>query len=472
MTRTVDVHLKNDGSVEVEGGSNYPGPAKEALRHALADIAHKSFLDEDDSIVQVHQLDGQVSTINALRDGSIRKPQPKDPAIDLRTPVRPERKVRSLGKIIAATAIAGVVLGGTAVALTQIGTGTESSAVEAPTTAPDITRPAPPGWSQQVAWELATLGESGPAIATNRVVSVGPGSNIRAINAETGALIWASLPVADIGDNTPVVGRSDDGAFVAVKAGTTIAVVPMANSGTQIAPVLVPATPTAQLFSQGEGVMVVDSDLPPATLAADGTLRPITIPPGHAIYEVLSDGSAVAARAEGGWAIVPAIGAPTPVTPAVPADAVDAPHPAASARGIVSAWWNTADPAQRVVSFHDARSGAVIASTRVPAHTVEDGLPTVASEDRTLLSAGPVLVNTASDEAVYVENWLPSNATAGNIFGTRGGQRAVWSAATKQVTAMVNGAAVPWLVSDGGLAIVLDQQGDLMRLAAIRPRTA
>ncbi|NKZ71932.1 PQQ-binding-like beta-propeller repeat protein [Rhodococcus hoagii] len=306
--------------------------------------------------------------------------------------------------------------------------------------------------------------------AANRVVLVGPDGTIRAVNADNGATIWASQPVADVGETHPVVGHSADRAFAAVKAGTTIAVVPMNGSGTHVEPFTVPSTLTSQLSSQGEGVMVVDGNLPPAVLDADGTLRPIAIPPGHAVYEVLSDGAAVAAPAEGGWSILPPSGTPAAVTPAVPADAVAAPHPATSARGVVSAWWNTADPTQRVISFHDARSGAVIASAKVPAHTVEAGLPTVVSEDRTLLSAGPVLVN-ASNEATYIEGWLPSNASAGSVFGTLGDQRAVWSTATGKVTVMAEGAAVPWFVSDGGLAIVLDQRGDQMRLAAIRPRS-
>ncbi|NKZ71933.1 hypothetical protein GTA09_20915 [Rhodococcus hoagii] len=166
MTRIVDVHLQNDGSAVVDGDKVYPaGPAtKDALRNALADIADQARSGDSDSVVRVHRLDGEVSTINALRDGSIRKPQPNDPTTDLRTPVRPASEAwwrsQSRSKIIAAAAIAVVVLGGTAIALTQ--TGTDAPAAEATAAAPDISRPRPPAGCSRLPGTLRHLAIPAP----------------------------------------------------------------------------------------------------------------------------------------------------------------------------------------------------------------------------------------------------------------------------------------------------------------------
>lgn len=478
MTRIVDVHLNEDGSAVVDGLDRYSGPtSKDALRLAMDDICKDAQTNGEDRIVHVTRPDGGVMTINALRDGTIHNPTTQahttaTATSESRTAVRPSItaawKAQRTTRFAAVAAVAVIIAGG-GVAFALSGEPDRPVAAEwtAPAV-PDITRPAPPGWTRQVAWEVG-LGQSGPAIGAGLVVVMGPDGILRAFSADTGAALWKTEPLDGVGENTPIIGRSGEHTFVAIKSTSSIALIPLNALGSAVAPIGVPTSTSAQLTTHGEGVLVVEDGVPPRVLAADGTLRSVDVPAAHVAFEALGDGTVVAAAAEGGWTLLPAAGAPTPITPAAPEGATGPAHVGASTRGVVVAWWNTADPTTRIVSFHDARTGAVTASASVPAATVDAGFPSAASEDGTLVSAGPIVVNRETGDATYLDGWLPSNAADGNVFGTVNDERAVWTVESGVATPLGDGAAVPWSVSDSGLAIVLDQQGDRMRLAAIQP---
>jgi outer membrane protein assembly factor BamB len=469
MTRIVDVHLNADGTI-TRGTDLFDGPPDTALRQILAETAQQAADSGEDAIVRAHRPDGKVSVINALRDGALRRPSVDPDAAARRVPIESATswwRRQSRVKLIGAATVMVLAVGTVAVAAQGGDTPPAGDSVAAP--AP-LSRIAPDGWTTQVAWDVSPVGEFAPVPVPDqdRILFVTPQVTIRSVNANTGATLWESQPLDAAPTGAPVVDGATDGGFVAVKTRFGISVLPLASSGTHVASTTVPASATATLTSNGEGVLVADEGKPTSILATTGELLPLTVPPGHAVYEALDDDTAVVAPAEGPWSILSAVGnQSTVVTPTAPAGAVGAPHAVSSVRGVVVAWWNTADAHNRLVAFHDARTGAIMASASVPVAAIDDGLPTVVSEDRTLLSAGPVLANTDTDEATYTEGWKPSNATAGHVFGSLGTQRAGW-AGQGAPTPLAEGSAVPWLISDTGAAVVLDQLGTTTRIAALR----
>lgn len=468
MPRIVDVHL-NDHGVLVDGTDQFDGEHRDAIRQALEAERLKTAGTDTDTVVHVHRRDGGIKTMTILRDGTFLQRPPVDPkAAERRVPVRPETghawwKLQSRGKIIGA-AVAGVVVLGTVVALTT-GTSTDPTTGGGEFTA--FSRTAPTGWSQQVVWDYSPVGESAPLPTGNRLVTVSPEGNISAVNADTGAIAWSTEPLIGAQAATPVVGGSGDEGFVAVKSGSTISVLPLRSTGTHVEPKTVDASPTATLTSQGTGVLVTEEGKPSAVLSADAVLRPLTVPAGQAVYEVLDDGAVVIAPAAGPWSLLPEAGTTSVITPAAPTGSIGVPHTVSSVRGVVVAWWDTPDPQNRIVAFHDARTGSVTASTAVAAAVVDGGLPTVVSEDRSLLSAGPVVANTSTRETTVHDGWMPSNATSRAIFGKVGSKKAMWSGSGTPAL-LPEGAAVPWAITDAGLAIVLDELGNSTRIAALR----
>lgn len=472
MTRIVDVHLNADGTIK-RGDDLFDGPPDTALRQILAEAAQQAAESGEDAIVRAHRLDGQVSVINALRDGALRRPSVDPAAAARRVPVASRVswwKQRSRVKLIGATTVGIVAVGTVAVFVQGGSTSPAADSVAAPAS---LSRIAPDGWTTQVAWDVSPVGEFAPVPVPDqdRILFVTPEGTVRSVNANTGATLWESQPL-DAPSAPPVSGGSADEAFVAVKTRSSVSVLALASSGTHVAPTKLPVSATATLISNGEGVLVADQGRPASILTPAGELLPLAVPAGHAVYEVLEDDTAVAAPKEGPWSILsPADGQAGVVAPAAPADAVGPAHAVSSVRGVVVAWWNTADPQSRIVAFHDARTGAIMSSATVPETATDDGLPTVVSEDRTLLSAGPVLANTDTGESTYTEGWKPSNATSGHIFGSLGGLRAGW-AGHGAPAPLTDGAAVPWLISDDGAAVVLDQLGQTTRIAALRTEPA
>lgn len=467
MTRIVDVHLNADGTI-TRGADLFDGPPDTALRQILAEEVQQAADSGEDTIVRAHRPDGKVSVINALRDGALRRPRVDPGAAARRVPVELTTswwKRQSRVKLIGAATVVVLAVGTVAIVVQSGDTPPAGDPVAAP--AP-LSRIAPDGWTTQVAWDVSPVGEFAPVPDQDRILFVTPQGTIRSVNANTGATQWESQPLDAVPTGAPVVDGSTDDGFVAVKTRSGVSILPLASSGTHVAPTTVPVPATATLTSNGEGVLLTVEGKPTSILTTTGELLPLTVPAGHAIYEALEDDTAVVAPAEGRWSVLSAIGnQPAMVTPTAPPRAVGPTHAVSSVRGVVVTWWNTADAQNRVVAFHDARTGAIMASASVPANAINDGLPTVVSKDRTLLSAGPVLANTDTGEATYNEGWKPSNATAGHIFGSLGTVRAGW-AAQGAPTPLAEGTAVPWLISDSGAAVVLDQLGATTRIAALR----
>lgn len=472
MPAIVDVYLNADGTL-THDGQQLDGPPDAALRLVLSEIAEKAQASGVDTVVRVHRADGGVSTINALRDGGLRRPVIDPAAAQRRSPASASRSrwtqhlaLRNRYVVAGALALAtfgivGVVISG----------GNDTAPASSATPLPNLARIAPDGWSSHVNWDISPVGDFAPVTSGDRILYLTPQATLRAVNANGGALVWESQPLT-AASAAPVVGGSGDKAIVAAKAGTAIEVLPLAGSGAHLSPTSIPSTPSATLTSNGEGILVTDAGAAPAILTTDRAVAPLTVPAGNAVYEVLDDDTAVVSPAEGPWSILrPGDQPPATVSVTSPGGAVGAPHAVSSVRGVVVAWWNTDNPQNRIVAFHDARSGKVLAAKEVPAAVTDNPLPTVVSEDRTLLSAGPVLADSSTQQTVFAPAWKPSNATSGNIFGSlvtsSSTVRAQWTG-RGEVVSLTEGAAVPWLVTDDGSAVVLDQLGDITRIAAVR----
>ena len=484
MTRTLELEVLDDGTALLDG-EPMAGVGRDPLRTALETAAEQARVDSVSTTVRIRRGDGHVWTVAAEPDGSIRRlasavreipvdELKREQVGDILTDLRDGPSARQKFLKVGAWMVAGilVVLGGGASIITD-GADSAPAASQADSSLADLGRPAPTGWTQSVTWQVAPVAEIAPVATGNQVVYVSTDNRVGAVDSATGTQLWLSAPLPFRPDASAVAAGSSNAAFVALRLHDTVAVLPTNSpAGTQVVPRLAEIPGAGRLVGGPGGILVETPNLSDAVVVtATGEVRHAAVPAGQTALAVSNDGSTVVvAPSQGAWSNLPlGEGSATPIPAVAPEGANGDPHAVSASAGVVVAWWATADPAVRIVAFHDASTGAVLGSGKAQPAVVDAGLPVVIAVDRSHMSAGPVLFNATTSQVVVSDGWVPSNVAGDLIYGKVGDSRAVWRG-TGPVKILPTGAAVPWSIAPNGLAIVMDRQGEMTRLVAVQPR--
>ncbi len=114
--------------------------------------------------------------------------------------------------------VAGLVLAGTAVAVTGDVAGTTHRPAAAPVTAPPAALAAPAAFAE--AWRVPSPGTTGPVVSGPAVVTA-EGGTVTGRDAATGAEAWSyarDLPLCAVGSGFPTSGEGDEGRALALYA--------------------------------------------------------------------------------------------------------------------------------------------------------------------------------------------------------------------------------------------------------------
>ncbi|WP_026927216.1 hypothetical protein [Granulicoccus phenolivorans] len=357
-------------------------------------------------------------------------------------------------KIVALIAvIAVVVTGAILIGVNQLGSGGQSAQSTA-TSAAAVSRPVPPGWTNQFAWSTAIEQVNEIAVNQNRIALL-QGNQLVVLNADNGAEVSRSTatfspnakPFIAMAQNVPVAGIID---------GSNLLVWPLnAPSGTQ--PKQITLSRGAKMNQVGFGLMVATGS-ENWMVDANLNLVAVTIPGDHEALGVTADGEMVSAPTTSSWQFNPAHPGNAPRTVRVSQNAPDTVGEMTIAwlsRGVVAAWGRTADDAVRTVGLYDVNDGRLLASGKLSTDQVNAGMPLTVSPGGEFAAAGPLLVRLADGTSKVVDRWSTIKADAKNIYGTRDGMKMVWTGQGDPQELPAD-SVIPWGMSDQRLAIVLD----------------
>lgn len=337
---------------------------------------------------------------------------------------------------------------------------TPAPEVSPPGQADVLSRPAPPGWTQRFAWSEKISPTSEIAVGNNRIATINANGSLVVLNADTGALDWASKPEVISPTAQPLLAEAGGTPVAGILDGANLYLAPLGgdkSSSVQLTTIDLPNDSTVTwtsgslLITGGFGASIVTDDL---------KLRRVQLPEG--VQAMATDGNVVvAAPAQGSWLLYDANGGVEWVQPdKIPEGARDEPHVAWASRGVVLAWWEGKQRGSKIVTMHDMIDGRTLASATMSGAVFgQSRLELTVSPGRRLASAGPMLVDLESRYTTIYEDWSStSTPNSDYLYGKTAGGKAVWNGA--DVNAMDPQTAVPWGVSDGGLAIVLDRVAD------------
>ncbi|TDO93246.1 chromosomal replication initiator protein DnaA [Enemella evansiae] len=351
--------------------------------------------------------------------------------------------------VIGAVALAGVLLFG----ISQFQRASQSTASSA--AAKELSRPAPPGWSQRFVWSTEIPVTGSVAVLDNRVAYIDGAGVLRVLNADTGQAVLTSTTNSVTKDAKPFLAVTQGVPVSGIVDGTNLLLWRLDNPGEE--PRTITLAPKALLHSDGGGLLVsTGSEF--WVVNAAGALAPVTLPPDHVALAATPDGNLLSSPPRGGWTInSPNQGtAPREVRPErTPDGTVGDMQVAWSARGVIAAWGDTADPARRTVALFDADSGKLLASGTLATDVVKSGLRLIVSPNREFASAGPLLARLSDGRTEVVDRWSSTLADAKNLYGTRDGNKMFWNGELQPLE-MDAKAVVPWGMSAARYAIVMD----------------
>lgn len=364
--------------------------------------------------------------------------------------------------VIGAIALAGVLLFG----FSQFQRATQSTASNA--AAKELSRPAPPGWSKQFVWSTDIPAAGSIAVLDNRVAYIDGAGVLHVLNADTGQPVLTSTTNSVTKDAKPFLAVTQGVPVGGIVDGTQLLIWRLDSPSSE--PRTITLAPKANLHADGGGLLVA-SGTEYWVVNAAGALAPVTLPPDHVALAATPDGNLLSSPPRGGWTInSPNPGtAPREVRPErTPEGTVGDMQVAWSARGVIAAWGDTADPARRTVGLFDADTGRLLAAGTLATEVVKSGgLRLVVSPGREFASAGPLLARLSDGKVEIVDRWSSILADAKNLYGTRDGQKMFWNGELKPLE-MDPKAVVPWGMSNARYAIVMDPvDASRVRLGAL-----
>lgn len=346
--------------------------------------------------------------------------------------------------------------------------GNGSDAGDSPTTSGHVlSRPAPPGWSQEIAWSHAVSSTPAIAVMSNRVAFL-EGNRLTVLDADSGSTEFASPPVEVSPNASPIIARVEGRPVVGIQDGATLTLwnlpTPDGSPGERISLPL-----NAQVFGQNGGLLVT-SGTESWRVNEKLELEPVSLPKDHVAVGVTGDGSMLSAPENASWMFTDTKGQRRVVRAEGKPDGTRGEMNITwGSRGVIAAWGEMRDPTRRSVALYEAEDGTMLAQGTLSAQQVADGLPLTVSEHGVNASAGPLLANLETGAVDVVPGWSTVMSNDRGLYGTVNGTRQFWSEATGP-TELQPGAGVPWGVSNSGLAVMVDPtpEGDFA-IVGLRP---
>lgn len=331
-----------------------------------------------------------------------------------------------------------------------------------------LNRPAPPGWTSEVAWSHEVGSTPALVAMANRVAFIEDGRLV-VLEADSGALEFRSPALRMSPNASPIVTKVSGRSVVGVQDGAMLTLwrmpSPNGSAGTQVQLPL-----NARVFGQMGGLLFT-SGTQAWRLNSDLELDEVTIPPDHVSLGVTGESELLTAPEEGEWTFTDTSGEQRVVKAnGKPAGTEGEMKVAWASRGVIVAWGAMRDPSRRTVGFYESDNGELLAEGRLSAQQVADGMPLTVSEHGANASAGPLLADLRTGDVEVVPGWSTVMSNSSGLFGTVNGTRQFWSSESG-TTELEPGTGVPWGVSNSGLAIVLDPlPSGGFALVGLRPR--
>ncbi|TDT34528.1 hypothetical protein ACF3NT_10880 [Naumannella halotolerans] len=335
----------------------------------------------------------------------------------------------------------------------------------------DLSRPAPPGWQTTFEWYQEISPTSDLAVADNRVATINSNGALVVLNADSGQLVWASVPNAISPMARPLLAEVDGRLVAGIHdqdQGKLYLVRLDDVEGEQSGRLTDRMLPRGATVTLTGGSLMVTAET--GVWVVDGDLDLQSVEIGDEVPMAATGQTVVAGPWEGPWSLNSIADGRREVGPERPDGADGEPHPSYSARGVVVVWWNAAeDDSERVVSLHDAESGELLADTEISQQRLREMVYLSVSADRTLASAGPVLADLRTGNTAVEPGWSSISAvTSAVMYGATPGGDAAWDG--RRVGPLPPDTALPWGTSESGLAIVLDRTaGGSTLVGGLRP---
>ncbi|MFC4565433.1 hypothetical protein ACFO4E_26550 [Nocardiopsis mangrovi] len=316
-------------------------------------------------------------------------------------------------------------------------------------------RSAPPGFTTQADWRLATLPGTRPGVAADgsAVAFIDPEERITVAGPD-GSTLWSAdlpLPAGDIEGAPTFVADAQGDLGLAVTGNGTLWQWPA--GGGEPAEFELPSG--ARVTFAGASPLVLGDGA--ALVPDDGDLRPVAIPSGYGA--MLADpGRVLAAVQDGPWRWVGLDGETTEVEPETPEGADDIAEVLTARSDHVIVRWS-ADDDREVLAVHDSADGSVVAQTPVDPALL-DGARWLANG--TVAAYGPVVVDIGGGSATVLEGFAPASAAAGFVYGEAAGASIAVGPDADPVNLPAD-VARPWGVIDGRAVVIAD--GDLYALS-------
>lgn len=384
-----------------------------------------------------------------------------------RPPNEPHRKPLPM-RLIAAVIIAMMALAG----ILLLGASQFRSPDPIDQPAPEtLSRPAPPGWADEYAWSANVRATTTSlAVGMNHVALIDDQGALHLRHADTGAVLFVTEPNTLSTSAQPFISSAQGTAVAGIIDGANLLIWPLTAQGQPEARQITLGL-NARLYQQGGGLMV-STGQQQWIVTPNGQLSAVTIPQDHVGLGVTPEGDLYSAPARGSWTVT---AGPAPATvreirpQATPNGTVGEMHVAWFSRGIIAAWGETADPAQRTAGLYDATTGRLLASGLLSTPAVQGGLPLTVSADGEFAAAGPMLARLTDGAVTVVDGWTTTMSGSRNLYGLRDGAKWVWNGG--EPSELGDDTVIPWGTSSRGYAIVLDPgSGSQVRVAALMPR--
>lgn len=321
---------------------------------------------------------------------------------------------------------------------------------------PPLTRPAPPGWTRDVAWRAEAALQSNVAVGHGHIAYLTTSGLLIVHDATTGETIYSSTPTG-LSKNAEVAITSTPAPVIAAWDGEKL--VAWSLNGKRVGKsVDNPLPDGAAVTDNGGGVVAAAPGNEAWALRADLHLHKVDLPANQVPLAMTGDGQIIAAPSTGRWSVINSKGKATPVRYALAATARgNAMYPAWSANGVVVAWAPTKDDQTRAVAFYDAITGKTLAEATLPTSQVNLGLPLSVTPDGNLAAAGPLLANLTTGKTTVVDDWATTIGTEGALYGKDSSDtRYMWTGEPKGPAALDSDTAIPWGVHQD-FAVVTDQ---------------
>ena len=330
----------------------------------------------------------------------------------------------------------------------------ERAAAEVPAAAPLEGRSAPPGYSEDARWRLPARMDIGPAVSLDgtRMAFLDDEERVRVVGSD-GVEHWSA--------ELPLAAPSSDGLFRFVyhDGGQRLVVVGDGEwwmwPETGGEPQYFEAPEGTELSFAGDGPLISDSD--EAFVPSDGDLVPVEVPDAMSALAT-AQGEVLNLDWDGQWAWTSAQNdTPDVIDPDVPPEADEVQRLLTVSDRHVVGQWGAEDEESSLVAVHDAQDGSVVAAATVE---TEDDLAehqwVAAAEAVDVGAYGPVLVNLTDGEAEVLEDFEPSVAADGVVYGELDGQ-SVAVESDGQSVELDEDTARPWGMLDDLAVVAADE---------------